>query len=115
MGNLPILPFVVAVPAYLLIGMSIFEIVRRSDLGGSRKLLWVLAVVVLPVVGTFIYLLARPFVDPTHVTQRGNQRTHAIVSLVDRHEAGSLADDSFAEPKRGILAEAIVAHRDTRI
>lgn len=114
MENLPILPFVVAIPAYLLIGMSIFDIVRRSDLVGLRKLLWVVAVVVLPVAGTFVYLLARPFVDPAHVTLRGNQRTRALVSLVEQHEAGSIDDDGYADSKRGIFAEAVVDHREAR-
>lgn len=114
MEDLSVMPFVIAIPVYILIGLTIFDIVRRRDISTMSKALWIAAVVVLPVVGTFIYLLARPFVDPAHTTVRGNERTHAIVALVEQHEAGSIGDDEFAAAKHKVFEDAIAAYRSTR-
>jgi hypothetical protein len=111
MWDAPILPLVVAVPVYILIGFTILDIGRRSDLAVLRKGLWIIAVVVMPVVGTFIYLLARPFEDPAHVTLRGNERTHVIVALLEQHTAGSLSDDEFAIAKHRVFDDAVASHR----
>lgn len=111
MGDLPLMPFVVAVPVYLLIGYSIVDIVRRTDLTAARKALWVVAVVVLPVVGTFLYLLARPFRDPAHSTMRGNDRTHAIIDLLAGHASGSISAEEFASRKRSVFEDAVASHR----
>lgn len=110
MWDSPIMPLTVAIPAFILIGFTIFDIVRRPDLAAGRKGLWVATVVVLPVLGTFLYLLARPFQDPAHLTLRGNERTHAIVSLLKRHAAGSISDEEFTAAKQRVFAEAAAAH-----
>ena len=109
--DLPIMPFMVSIPAFVLIGFTIFDIVRRSDLTAVRKALWIVAVIALPVFGTFLYLLARPFRDPAHQTLRGNDRTHAIVALLQRHAAGSIDEAEFASAKRRVFDEAMAAHR----
>ncbi len=111
MTDLTLLPLVVAVPLFLLIGYTLLDIVRRADLSGIRKLLWAVLVVVVPVVGTFIYLVARPFRDPAHLTSRGNERTHKIVELIESHAAGSISDDEFATAKNRVFDEADAAHR----
>jgi hypothetical protein len=109
--DLSIMPFAVSIPIFVLIGFTIFDIVRRSDLAALRKALWMVAVIVLPVVGTFLYLLARPFQDPAHQTLRGNDRTHAIIALLQQHAAGSISDDEFASAKHRVFDEAMAAHR----
>ena len=114
MWDSPILPFVVAVPVFILIGFTILDTVRRPDLAVVRKGLWIIAVVVMPVLGTFFYLLSRPFEDPAHVTLRGNERTHVIVALVEQHAAGSMSDDEFASAKHRVFDEAAASHRAKR-
>lgn len=114
MGDLPVLPFVVAIPVYLLIGYTVIDIVHRSDLAGLRKALWIAAVVVLPVAGTLIYLLARPFEDPAHLTRRGNDRTRAVVALLEQHASGSIGDAEFRTAKTRIFEESAAAHRARR-
>ena len=111
MGDSWLVPFVVAVPAYLLIGYTIFDIVRRPNFAIIRKGVWIIAVVILPVVGTFLYLLARPFEDPAHVTLRGNDRAHAIVDLLAQHASGSISDDEFKSAKHRVFGDAVAAHR----
>ena len=115
MEDLAFRPFVVAVPAYLLIGYTIFDIVRRPDLTSLRKALWTVGVVVVPVVGTFIYLLARPFHDPARTTRRGNERTNAIVALIEQHAVGSISDDDFSASKRRVFDDAIAYLEKARI
>jgi len=39
---------------------AIIDAVRRKDLTGGAKALWILVIVILPVVGTIIYVIARP-------------------------------------------------------
>lgn len=111
MTDFALLPLVAAIPLLLLIGYTLFDIVRRTDLSWARKVVWAVLVVVLPVVGTFLYLVARPFRDPAHVTLRGNERTHAIVELIEAHATGSISDEDFAAAKRRVFAEAVAAHR----
>lgn len=115
MRDLSVLPFVVAIPVYLLIGYTIFDIVRRTGLTGTRRALWVVAVVALPVLGTFVYLLARPFEDPAQVTRRGNDRTHAIVALLAQHSSDSISDEDFAAAKRRVFEDAAAARRPDNV
>ena len=39
---------------------AIVDAVRRSDLTGGAKALWVLVIVILPLIGTIVYVIARP-------------------------------------------------------
>jgi hypothetical protein len=36
------------------------DVIRRPDLGGGAKVLWVLLIFILPVVGVIAYVIARP-------------------------------------------------------
>ena len=111
MWDAPALPFVVAVPLFLLIGYTLVDIFRRADLSGIRKALWAVLVIVVPVIGTFIYLVSRPFRDPAHVTLRGNERTHKIVELIGDHAAGAISDEEFASAKHRVFDEAVATNR----
>ena len=111
MTDFALLPVVVSVPLFLLIGFTLFDIVRRVGLSGVRKVLWAILVVALPIVGTFLYLMARPFRDPAHLTARGSERTHTIVELVEDHEAGSIGDEEFAAAKHRVFEAAVAANR----
>jgi hypothetical protein len=39
---------------------AIVDAFRRSDLTGGVKALWVLVIVILPLIGTIVYVIARP-------------------------------------------------------
>ena len=39
---------------------AIVDAVRRRDLTGGAKALWIVLIVVLPLIGTIIYVIARP-------------------------------------------------------
>jgi hypothetical protein len=55
-----LLPTLIAIPLLLIWVLTVVDIVRRHDLHASRKLLWALFVLVLPVVGVIVYFIARP-------------------------------------------------------
>jgi hypothetical protein len=39
---------------------AIVDAVRRKDLTGGAKALWIVLIVILPLIGTIIYVVARP-------------------------------------------------------
>src|SRR3954467_14408370 len=51
---------VIAIIWVLIWLLVLVDILRRPDLSASRKVLWALAALVLPVVGVIVYLVARP-------------------------------------------------------
>jgi hypothetical protein len=40
--------------------LALVDIVRRRDLRASSKVLWALAVLLVPIIGVVVYLIARP-------------------------------------------------------
>jgi Phospholipase_D-nuclease N-terminal len=40
--------------------LSLFDVVRRRDIGTGSKVLWALVILLVPVVGLIVYLVARP-------------------------------------------------------
>jgi hypothetical protein len=107
------------VPLLLIWGASMLDIFRRDDIGGVSKALWLVTVVVLPLVGTLIYLIVRPagatrgerevidlasreFVarySPDGATQR-------LQVLADLNDRGKLTDEEFNAEKARVLATA---------
>jgi hypothetical protein len=54
------------IPLAMMWAFSIFDIFRRRDLPGWEKALWLVLIVVLPLVGTLIYLIFRAFQESGH-------------------------------------------------
>lgn len=76
-----LLPTLIAIPLLLIWVLVLVDLFRRHDLSTGRKVLWALLVLILPVIGVIIYLIARP-PQPT-----------------DRTSLNSVGDESF-EPIR---------------
>jgi type VI protein secretion system component VasK len=87
------------------------DIFRRDDIHGWKKAAWILLIIVLPLIGILIYLIARPKVtaqDVRMLTQaEAAQQAAAGVSTADElaklkelHNAGVLDDAEFAELKK---------------
>ena len=55
-----LLPVLIAIPLLLIWVLTLVDLVRRHDLNGSRKVLWALVVLLVPVVGVIIYFVVRP-------------------------------------------------------
>ena len=55
-----LLPTLIAIPLLLIWVLTVVDLLRRPDLGGGSKVLWAIGVLVLPVIGVIVYLVARP-------------------------------------------------------
>jgi hypothetical protein len=105
------------VPLLLIWGTSMVDIFRRDDLGGGRKALWLVTVLVLPLLGTLIYLITRP----AGATQREREAieaasrdfvaryapddaTQRLQLLADLHDRGALTDAEFQAEKARALS-----------
>ena len=51
--------FLLFLPLAMVWAFALIDIFRRDDIGGGSKALWVLCVIVLPFLGTLIYLVMR--------------------------------------------------------
>lgn len=40
--------------------LSLFDVIRRRDIGSGSKVLWALVILLVPLVGLIVYLVARP-------------------------------------------------------
>jgi hypothetical protein len=55
-----LLPTLIAIPLVLIWILTLVDIVRRHDLGGGSKALWIAATFVVPVIGPIVYFVVRP-------------------------------------------------------
>ena len=55
-----LLPTLIAIPLLLIWILTLVDLFRRHDLPTSRKVLWALFVLIVPVVGVIVYFIARP-------------------------------------------------------
>ena len=102
----------VLVPLTIAWAFAVFDIFRRNDLSGWAKALWFAVVLVLPWLGTFIYLLFRPREVPQEVARaqaaardayERSLATDQIAKLSALHTQGELSDEEFAAAKAHVL------------
>jgi hypothetical protein len=55
-----LLATLIAIPLLLIWVLTVVDVLRRHDLHASRKVLWALFVLLIPVVGVIVYFIARP-------------------------------------------------------
>lgn len=99
---------------------AIFDLFRRSDLGGWSKAIWLVVILVLPLLGTFVYLVARPRVDydvaraeamaaeradpgTWRYTGGGSSSAEQLRVLADLADRGRISDAEFQAEKARIL------------
>ena len=93
-----------------LVAMWIFgltDVFRRPDLTGLAKVLWVLAIIWLPIIGLVVYFVVRPDdVEPLFDfhADPGTTVGEELEILSDLHDRGKLTDEEFEEEKRRVLA-----------
>lgn len=96
---------VIWIGLFLTWSISIWDIFRRHDLSGGAKAGWFILVIVIPFIGTVIYLLVRPRNLDAHVTTEmvegasPQSAAQQIETLARLHEAGHLTDEEFARQK----------------
>lgn len=62
------------IPIAILWGYALVSLVRRPDLGVGGKLLWLLAILVVPILGAITYFMLRP--APQEQLRRAQARHH---------------------------------------
>lgn len=79
------------VPVVLLWGYALFDLLRRTDQRAWRKVAWIAAIVLLPIVGPLLYVVFRP-------SRRGDIRgfgaRNGDSERADRLLNGEVADES---------------------
>jgi hypothetical protein len=55
-----LLAVLIAIPLLLIWALTFVDVLRRHDLRTSSKVLWALAVLLVPVIGAIVYWVARP-------------------------------------------------------
>ena len=107
------------IPLLLVWGFALVDIFRRYDLNGWMKALWVACVILVPFLGTLIYLLfRRPGATPEErqaIDQSSREfvekyspsnTTEQLRTLADLHDCGKLSDAEFAAEKSRVLGTA---------
>ena len=92
---------------WIAIGVVV-DIFRSRDLSGWAKAAWLLLIVILPLIGVLIYLIARGHKMQDHAVRQAQEQDAAFRSYV-RSAASSPADDiSKLEElrSRGVLTDA---------
>ena len=110
--------FIVFIWLLIFVFMDIF---RSRDMGGGAKALWVIFVIILPLLGILIYLIARgggmheravaqaqaqQEAFDTAVKEAAGTTSSAdqLAKLADLHKSGVLTDEEFAAEKAKLLS-----------
>jgi hypothetical protein len=91
------------------------DIIRRNDLSGGWKAIWIIVLVFLPFLGALIYIISRPKVTAQDVQMAAQaeaaQKAVAGVSTADElaklqalKEAGTISAAEFEDLKKKLLA-----------
>jgi predicted membrane channel-forming protein YqfA (hemolysin III family) len=99
----------------------LIDIFRSRDMGGWAKALWVILVVLLPLLGVLIYLIARgggmhdravaeakqrdkEFTSYIQQTAQSSSVANQLDKLADLKASGAISDDEFQNAKAKILS-----------
>jgi len=103
-------------PLALVWAGALLDIFRRDDMGGISKALWVATVILVPFLGTLVYLIARPAGATPQERAMIDQASRELVTryapddnatqlrvLAELHDRGKLTDQEFAAEKARVL------------
>jgi Phospholipase_D-nuclease N-terminal/Short C-terminal domain len=98
---------------------AVFDLFRRSDLSGWSKAIWLALILLVPLLGTFVYLVARPRVDydveraEAMAAERADRGTwhytggassaEQLRVLADLADRGKISDEEYQAEKARIL------------
>ena len=79
----------------------IMDVFRSHDLNGWKKAFWIVLIVLVPLVGVLIYVIARGDEMKAHqVSDQRQQEIASIAELEDLKDRGILTDEEFQRVKR---------------
>jgi hypothetical protein len=103
-------------PLALVWAGALLDIFRRDDMGGTSKALWVATVILVPFLGTLVYLIARPagatpqeraMIDDASrelgTRYAPDDNATQLKVLAELHDRGKLTDQEFAAEKARVL------------
>ena len=109
--------FLIYIPLIFVWGFAVLDIFRRDDTSGFGKAMWLVVVILLPFIGTLIYLLLRPAGATPEERERIDAASRQFVErytpstpaedlamIADLHDRGKLTDAEFASEKAKILS-----------
>ncbi len=95
MSDLLVLLFV-SLPLLVVLGYCVVDVVRRPALSRGRRTVWVAAMLLIPVLGLFAYLIDRPPSGARISGQTGEApRAEAVVLAAEQRQRGDLDDDGY--------------------
>ena len=79
----------------------IMDLFRSHDLNGWKKAFWLVLIVLIPLLGVLIYVIARGDEMKAHgVSDQRQQEVASIAELEDLKDRGILTDEEFQRVKR---------------
>jgi cytochrome c-type biogenesis protein CcmH/NrfG len=79
----------------------VMDVFRSHDLNGWKKAFWLLLILVLPVVGVLIYVIARGDEMKAHsVSDQRQQEIASIAEFEDLRDRGIITDEQLQRAKR---------------
>jgi uncharacterized membrane protein len=95
---------------FLIWAFSIWDIFFRHNLGGWAKAGWFVLVIVLPFIGTIIYLIARPKPEPEEAkwaprVEGSSSPSQELERLANLKAEGHLTEEEFERQKAALLKQ----------
>lgn len=99
--------FFLWIPLIMLWFFAIFDVFRRHDLSRAGKVLWIIAILVLPWIGTLGYLIVRPreawdsasgygYAGYGYGGYMSTGQAGQMAALSRMHQSGKLSDEEYA-------------------
>jgi hypothetical protein len=92
----PVVLLVVGAPLLAVWLYAAGEVIRRADLPGAHKLVWVVGLVLVPVLGLAVYVVARP--TRALYAERPTadlSKAESIVRAAERRQRSELTDNEY--------------------
>lgn len=91
-------------PLLLVWAFALYDIFSRKDMSGPWKAIWVLCVILVPFVGTIVYLVFRRPGIVAEADEAPGDTKYMLRTLDDLHRRGKLSDEEYAAEKARVLA-----------
>lgn len=103
-----ILVFVaLVVPALVLIGFALYDVVTTRRLSVARKVAWALVIVGTLFIGTLAYFVVRPLPNRRRASHHGgSERSAEFLHLLEQKERGAIDAATFSTKKHAMFAQS---------
>ena len=105
----PVWAILVALPLLFLWIVGAVDVVRRRDMSAPVKTFWILAILVVPILGLLVYFFARPHDASVHINDEaaGQEGSRSVASELEaleaRRESGAISEEDFQAEKYRVL------------